>query len=67
MADFSSAENSSVIVAKIVPPATVSLASIAGYQVSDLVLWVTLIYTLLLCGHKAWQILRDISRGGPSE
>lgn len=67
MADFSPAETGSVVVAKLAPPTAVSFASVSGYPVSDMVLWVTLIYTLLLCGHKAWQILRDISRGDPSE
>lgn len=59
-------ETGAAIAAKLAPPATVSLVSIAGYPVSDLVLWVTLFYTLLLAGHKLWHIIRDIRRGRPS-
>lgn len=41
------------------PPATVSLATVLGIQVSELVLWATLIYTVLMIGHKVWQIVRE--------
>ena len=50
-------------VAKVGPPVTVSIASVAGVQVSELVLWVTLIYTSLMIGHKIWQIVKEV-RGG---
>ena len=40
---------------------TVSLATVAGYQVSELVLWATLIYTALMIGHKVFQIYKDVS------
>lgn len=46
--------------AKIAPPISVSLATIAGYQVSELVLWGTLIYTCLMIGHKIIDIYRDL-------
>lgn len=49
------------IVAKAAPPISVSLASVAGYQVSELVLWATLIYTALMIGHKLYQIYKDVS------
>ena len=55
-----SAETVGAIVAKVAPPATVSLATIAGYQVSELVLWATLIYTILLISHKLWQIIKEL-------
>jgi hypothetical protein len=58
-----SAETVGAIVAKVAPPATVSLATIAGYQVSELVLWATLIYTVLLISHKLWTIFKEIKHG----
>lgn len=63
MTDQTHTETGVAIVAKLSPPTAVSMVSIAGYPVSDLVLWVTLFYTLLLAGHKLWQIIRDIRRG----
>ena len=48
------------MVAKIAPPISVSLATIAGYNVSELVLWGTLIYTCLMIGHKIIDIYRDL-------
>lgn len=60
----STTETTAAIVAKATPPATVSLATIAGYQVSELVLWATLIYTLLLIGHKLVNIYKDITKKG---
>ena len=45
---------------KASPPATVSIATLAGYQVSELVLWATLLYTLLMIGHKLLVIWRDL-------
>ena len=49
---------------KAAPPAAVSLATIAGYQVSELVLWATLIYTVLMIGHKVVQIYREVQGKG---
>lgn len=54
------AESGSALVAKAAPPVSVSLATIAGMQVSELVLWGTLIYTTLMIGHKLLMIYRDI-------
>lgn len=51
-----------VLVTKAAPPVSVSLATVAGYQVSELVLWSTLIYTTLLIGHKLIQIYKDITK-----
>lgn len=58
----STTETTAAIVAKVAPPASVSLATIAGYQVSELVLWATLIYTVLLIGHKLVSIFKDITK-----
>ena len=54
------AETGTAIAAKAAPPATVSLATLAGFQVSEILLWATLIYTVLMIGHKVWQIYKDI-------
>lgn len=58
-----SAETVGTIVAKVAPPATVSLATIMGIQVSELVLWATLIYTVLLITHKVWAIFKEFKDG----
>lgn len=42
--------------AKIAPPATIAGASLAGIQVSDWVMWATLIYTILMIVHKLWKM-----------
>lgn len=57
-----SAETTAAVVAKLAPPATVSLATVMGVQVSELVLWATLIYTILLIGHKLWAIYKDLTK-----
>jgi hypothetical protein len=53
------AESTLAIAAKLAPPASVTAASIAGLPVSDLVLWITLIYTLLMIAHKLFAMYRD--------
>jgi hypothetical protein len=55
------AESGAVLIAKAAPPATVSLATLAGYQVSELLLWATLIYTVLMIGHKLYTIYKDVT------
>jgi hypothetical protein len=55
-------ETVAAVVTKIAPPATVSLATFAGYQVSELVLWATLIYTIIMIGHKLYQIYTDVKK-----
>lgn len=57
----SSAETGVTLIAKAAPPASVSLATLAGFQVSELVLWATLIYTILMIGHKLIAIYKDLS------
>jgi hypothetical protein len=56
------AETGGVIAAKTAAPVTVSLATVAGYPVSDLVLFATLIYTVLLVGHKLYAIYQDVTK-----
>jgi hypothetical protein len=46
--------------AKAAPPVTASLATVAGFQVSEIVLWATLIYTVLMIGHKLFAIWKDV-------
>lgn len=55
-------ESGATIVAKATPPATVSLATLAGYQVSELLLWATLVYTVLMIGHKLYHIYKDVTK-----
>lgn len=61
MADHSiTTETGMAIATKAAPPVSVSLATVAGYQVSELVLWATLIYTTLLIGQKLYQIYKEV-------
>ena len=53
-------ETATAIVAKVAPPVGVSLASVAGIQVSEILLWVTLIYTVLMICHKCYQIYKEV-------
>jgi hypothetical protein len=55
-------ETMAAVAAKITPPATVSLATVAGFQVSELVLWATLIYTVIMIGHKLFLIYKDLKK-----
>jgi hypothetical protein len=48
------------VAAKSAPPITVSLATFMGVQVSELVLWATLIYTLLLIMRTLYRFYRDL-------
>jgi len=56
----STTEGISVIVAKVAPPVGVSLATVAGYQVSEVLIWATLIYTVLMICHKCYQIYKEV-------
>jgi len=53
-------EGISVIAAKVAPPVGVSLATVAGYQVSEVLSWATLIYTVLMICHKLYQIYKEV-------
>jgi hypothetical protein len=50
-----------LVVAKLAPPASVTLASAVGMQVSEIVLWVTLVYTVLMIVHKLCVMYKDAS------
>ena len=58
--DNHATEGATAIVAKVAPPVTVSLATVAGYQVSEVLLWATLIYTVLMILHKLYQIYKEV-------
>lgn len=60
MTNHVATETGATLVTKAAPPITVSLATVAGVQVSELVLWATLIYTVLMIGHKLFSIYKDI-------
>lgn len=59
---MSNSETTTAIVAKVAPPASVSIATVMGIQVSELVLWATLVYTVILIGHKLWSIYKDVKK-----
>jgi hypothetical protein len=59
---MSNSETTTAIVAKVTPPASVSIATVMGVQVSELVLWATLVYTVILIGHKLWSIYKDVKK-----
>ena len=54
-------ETAAGMMAKASAPVTVSLATVAGYQVSELLLWCTLIYTVLMTAHKLYSIYKDVT------
>jgi len=56
------AETGAAIIAKAAPPASVSIATIAGIQVNEILLWATLIYTVLMIGHKLYSIYKDVTK-----
>jgi hypothetical protein len=60
------AEGGSAIAAKLAPPAGVSIATVMGMPVSDVLMWATLFYTVLMIGHKLYQIYKDV-RGSSSQ
>jgi hypothetical protein len=53
------AEGGAAIAAKLAPPASVSIATFMGMPVSEILVWVTLIYTVVMLGHKLWQIYQE--------
>jgi hypothetical protein len=55
------AETGASLLAKAAPPASVSLAPLAGYQIRELVLWATLIYTVLMIAHKLVTIYKELT------
>jgi hypothetical protein len=61
------AETGAGLAAKAAPPVSISIATVAGYQISELLLWATLIYTVLMIGHKLYQIYKDVKGSEPSK
>jgi hypothetical protein len=53
-------ETIGAITTKIAPPVGISLATVCGYQVSELLIWATLIYTILMIGLKLYQIYKEV-------
>jgi hypothetical protein len=53
-------ESGIALAAKAAPPVSVSIASVAGVQVSEILLWATLLYTVLMIGHKLYAIYKDV-------
>jgi hypothetical protein len=62
-----SVDSAQVMVAKAGPSVGISLATIAGYPVSELILWATLLYTVLMIAHKLYHIWRDFTGKGGRE
>jgi hypothetical protein len=54
-----STESTAILVAKLTPPASVTVATMAGMQISEVVLWATLVYTILLIAHKLFAMYTD--------
>ena len=54
-------ETVGAMAAKSAAPVTVSLATVVGYQVSEILLWATLIYTVLMIAHKLYTIYKDVA------
>lgn len=68
MAVHEHGESGVAIAAKLSPPAGISLATVFGVQVSEILVLATLIYTVLLIGHKIFLIYRDVrDRKNPPE
>lgn len=55
-----STESGALLIAKITPPATVSVVTLAGGVINEAVIFVTLIYTLLMLTHKLFLIYKDV-------
>jgi hypothetical protein len=53
-------EGAAALITKVAPPVGVSLATVAGYQVSEILIWATLIYTVLMICHKCYQIYKEV-------
>ena len=53
-------DTATAIVAKATPPVGVSLAPVAGVQVSEILIWATLIYTVLMICHMVYQIYKEV-------
>lgn len=54
------AESSTAILAKLSIPATVTAVTASGFTVNQLVMYVTLAYTITMLLHKLWSWYREI-------
>jgi len=55
-------ETATAVAAKSALPVGLSLATVMGYQVSDVLMWMTLIYTFLLIVHKIYLMYKDFRK-----
>jgi hypothetical protein len=55
-------ETATAVAAKSALPVGISLATFMGYQVSDILVWLTLIYTILLIIHKVYLMYKDFRK-----
>jgi len=55
-------ETTAAAAAKAALPVGVSVATVFGVQVSDVLVWMTLIYTILLIIHKVWIMYKDFRK-----
>jgi hypothetical protein len=55
-------ETAAAVASKAALPVGVSLATFMGYQVSDILMWMTLIYTILLIIHKVYLMYKDFRK-----
>lgn len=53
-------ETVGALAVKATPPVSVSLATVFGYTVSDVLVWATLIYTFLLIIQKIYHIYKEV-------
>lgn len=53
-------ETVAAMAAKAAPPVSVSVAHISGMTPSDILVWMTIAYTVLMFSHKAWQFYQDV-------
>jgi len=55
-------ETTTAVVAKAALPVGVSIATIFGFPVSDVLVWCTLIYTMLMIIHKVYLMYKDFRK-----
>lgn len=52
-------ESTALLVAKLAPPASVTVASVAGWEPSQILIWATIFYTLLMIAHKLMVMCKE--------
>lgn len=57
------AETAAAMSVKAAPPVTVGGALALGIPVADWIQYFTLIYLVLMIGHKAWHIIKEWKSG----